>query len=528
MKKKLQKLINALSPETRWLIIIILIASVLRGISWANTPMITLDGSFYIEQAKAIFYSQWDIIAKCGGLDRLSVYPFLIAAFYSIFSDWIIAGKAISFIFGVATIIPLYFLLRQFFDYKISALTTLIIAVNPFFVSTSVEILRDPIYWFFSVLGLYLFTVCIKKENQLFLLLSSISFLLAAWTRVEGILFFAVSFLYLLFQNRNIRSVLIFIFPAIVLFIGVILLAYFKDVSSDELHRGGDIFAWLTKLFSRYSMLSSELKELANEIDGTTQSTLKLFLSDARTNIWLIALGKLINKILETFFYLFLIPVIIGLWKIREMKKDSSISYFVMLTVLSFFILYFFVFVEWILQGRYTALFILSSIIFAGLGFYAIVKWFRNRFDFKENLVIIVLALVILLCTLPKNIQENRTDKLVYKEIGEFIVEQEGGDQGKINVSASVATQIWVSFYANINYKGSICHYPGGENCWEIFADDNSLISQLKKRNINYLLWTENTCSNKNINITKHKNNLRELGRWKHSNTGEMILFEVI
>jgi predicted membrane-bound mannosyltransferase len=516
------------TPETAWVLLIILIAIALRCVSWLNTPVIILDGVFYAAQAKAIFYGQWDIIDKCGGFARLSIYPFLMAAFYNIFSDWIIAGKAINFIFGVAIIIPLYFLLRQFFDYKISALTSLIIAVNPFFVSSSVEIIREPIYWFFSVLGLYFFTVCIKKENQLFLLLSSISFLLAAWTRIEAILFFAVSFGYLLFKDRNIRKIIIFVSPAIIVSIGVILLTCLKDVSSDELHRGNEVFKRLTNLFSRYSTIRGELKELAGGMDGKTQVALKLFLADARTNIWLIALGKLANKILETVFYPLFIPVLIGLCKFRKIKEDPRIIYFMLLVISSLLVLYLYVFEYFILQGRYVTLFILPSFVFAGFGFYVAIEWLKNRFKLKEHLVIIVLAFIMVLCTLPKNIQENRADKLVYKEIGEFIIKQEGGNQRAINVSASVATQRWISFYANINYEGAICHEASSRSSWDLFAKEDSLISQLKRRNMKYFLWTEKTLSKKNVDINKHSKHLKELGRWRHSNTGEMILFEVL
>ncbi|MBN1475020.1 MAG: hypothetical protein JW914_10415, partial [Syntrophaceae bacterium] len=94
---------SSLTPEKISFLGVFVIAVALRVIAWSNTPVIAPDGVIYISQAKAIFYGQWAEIAKCSGLDLLSVYPFLIAVFYNIFSDWIIAGKAINFIFGVAT-----------------------------------------------------------------------------------------------------------------------------------------------------------------------------------------------------------------------------------------------------------------------------------------------------------------------------------------------------------------------------------------------------------------------------------------
>jgi len=419
-------------------------------------------------------------------------------------------------------------LLRQFFDYRISSLAALIVAVNPFFVSMSVEVLRGPIYWFLLVLGLYFFTVRIKEENRLFLLLSSLFFLLAAWTRIEAIVFFAISFAYLLFKDRDIRKILIFISPAVIIFVLTLLIAHFKDTSVDDLQRGGEVFRRLLNSFSGYFTTDNELKELANGIDGTTHGRLKLFLSEARMNIWLIALGTLINKILEAFLYLLFIPSIIGFVKFKRIKEDPRLGYFMLLVVSSLLALYLSVFEAWVLQSRYVALFILPSIVFAGVGLDAIVRWFSARFNLKETLVVIVLACIMLFFTLPKNIQEKHFGKLVYKEIGEFVVRQEAGNEQIINVSASIGTQRWVSFYANLNYKGAICHEPSSQNSWELFVDDNSFIRQLKKRNIKYFLWTEKTWSNNNINIVKYDKYLKELGRWKHYDTGEMILFEVI
>ena len=70
-----------------------------------------------------------------------------------------------------------------------------------------------------------------------------------------------------------------------------------------DLHRGGDVLRRITDIISRYLKISGEIKELAGGIDGSTEGTLKLFLVEARMNIWLIALGTLMNRVLETFFY---------------------------------------------------------------------------------------------------------------------------------------------------------------------------------------------------------------------------------
>jgi hypothetical protein len=87
-----------------------------------------------------------------------------------------------------------------------------------------------------------------------------------------------------------------------------------------------------------------------------------------------------------------------------------------------------------------------------------------------------------------------------------------------------------VSFYANLHYKGAVCPEPSDATCWDIFAKDtDSLLQGLKTRKIRYFLWTEQR-ANKSIDIFKapYPQQLKELGRWRHADTGQMILFEVL
>ena len=64
-------------------------------------------------------------------------------------------------------IIPLYLFLRRFLDEKTSFLTTFIFVMLPLFVDQSVNVIRDPSYWFFSVLGLYLLVYDDEKDTPI-------------------------------------------------------------------------------------------------------------------------------------------------------------------------------------------------------------------------------------------------------------------------------------------------------------------------------------------------------------------------
>jgi len=67
-------------------------------------------------------------------------------------------------------------------------------------------------------------------------------------------------------------------------------------------------------------VLSNELGVLEKSIDGQTQSILKFFLREAQMNIWLVALGMLINRLLEASLYVLIIPFMIGFAQLKKSK----------------------------------------------------------------------------------------------------------------------------------------------------------------------------------------------------------------
>jgi len=113
--------------------------------------------------------------------------------------------------------------------------------------------------------------------------------------------------------------------------------------------------------------------------------------------------------------------------------------------------------------------------------------------------------------------------------IGELISRREGNDH-EITVVTSRQTQRWISFYANLNCKASPCP-ERLENCWEILPNTcDAFVQEMKRRGVKYFLWNEKHWSSEKFdikNIDDHRQ-FKELGRWRHQDTGTMILFEAI
>jgi len=515
-------------PPLRAAFLIILFGFAIRLFSFYYTYIINPDGVLYIHQARAIYYGLNDCILTCS-MGFLSNYSILIVLAYKIFSDWVVAAKSVSLFFGTITLVPLYFLLDRFFRKEIALAATLIFALIPVFVDKSADVVRDPVYWFFSVLGLYLFVSQIENRNHLYLILSSLSFFMAAWARIEATLFILGSFIYLLFvrQDKKLQRISIFAMPVLlVLLFGIFGLMIF-DIPVNDLHRGHEVTAKFTAPMVEYKNLRATLAELMNQ---PSEGNLPAFLHKSRSLIWLIALGTLLRYAVRAYFYPFFPIFIIGLGGIwARIKGDQRVLYLAFLAISALVLLYMHVLQTWMMFERFWAIFILPSFIVIGFGLEKIIAFFRARLNLRESIMLSILCLLILACALPKNLRPREADKIVFKQIGELIADREGNNK-EIRIATSMHSIRWVSFYANLNYKGAPCPEKNYDLENLIGKSYREFVMNLKMRAIRYFLWEEKHWPKQGSYVldTGNMKDFVRLGAWSHPDTGSLILFEVI
>ena len=511
----------------RLAILVIGLGFVIRLFCFHYTAVINPDGAIYIHQARAIYYGLYDSLTTCG-MHYVSSYPIFIAGAYVIFSNWVIAAKSVSLFFGTMTLVPLYFLLKRFFDESIGLLVLLIFALIPVLVDRSVDVVKGPVFWFFAAYGLYLFVRQIDNKNNLYLLLSSVSFLMATWARVEGILFVVVSCVYILLvkQDRKFEKLLIFTMPVFVIMFFAIS-GMIINVSSLHIFRQQEIIDFLSSPFAGYEYLRVGLESLKDYAQGPVQP---FYIDWVRHLVWFVALGILLVNLVEALFYPFFLLFIIGLFGIWErLKKDRLTLYFAFLGIGALIVLYMYILRSQTMSTRFLVLFLLPSSIFIGFGVEKITLFFRSRFHLRESLVLSILCLLILACALPKNLKPREVDKLTFKEIGELIAEREGNDK-EILVATSQYSIRWISLYSNLDYKGAPCP-------WKNFDLDNILgknyeefVRNLKDREIHYFLWEEKHWPKQSASYitTQNPKDFIRVGTWSHPDTGKLILFEMI
>jgi hypothetical protein len=510
-------------------ILVFVLGFVIRSFASWHTYIVNPDGALYIHQAKAIYYGQWDQLSSCG-LKFISNYPLFVAGVYVILHDWIISAKAVSLIFGSITLIPVYLLLRRFLNQKISMLSVLVFAVSPLFVARSADVIRDPIYWFFSALGLYFFVSADQKRYPLPLLLASLSFILAAWARIEAILYLVASCLFLLAvrQTKKIKKIVLFLSPAILILIMLFLSTSVSDISSKDIFRWREIGDKFSEPLIQYKNLREGLEELAWQ---TPDGNMPHFLPKARNMIWLIALGTLVRYMAGVYFYPFFAVFLVGLAGARRrMKEDLRILYLALNSVFALVLLYVHLIQTWMVFYRFLALFLLPSFIFLGFGMERIVRFFQTRLNLKPLAILLTVSVLIVLIPLPKNLKSNEQDKLVFKEIGQLISDLEGNDHGIGVAAASSWTMSHVSFYANLNYEGAVCPLKYGNIEQLAGNSDETFLSNLKKAGVEYFLWEERSWAEKSFDslMRQTPDGLMVIGEWSHPDTGRLVLFRVI
>lgn len=511
----------------RFFVLIVCIAFLIRLFSFVFTAIVNPDGVIYIHQARAIYYGLWDSIPNCS-IGYLSNYSVFIAGVYPIVRDWVVAAKLISLFFGTITVVPLYLLLNSFFRREIALISVLVYALIPVFVDKSIDVVRDPVYWFFLVFGLYFFVSQIGKRNRLYLILSCLSFLIAAWARIEAILCILVSFLFILFtrEERRIEKLSVFALPVVVIVLSCLFGLMIFHTSGADLYRIDEIMSRVSAPMGGYSNVRAGLAELMNQ---PLDNTLAGFIHKARNLVWFVALGTVVKYAITAFFYPFFLLFIIGLKEIRtRIRADKRVLYLSLLSISALFLLYVQVLQTWMIYNRVFAILILPSFIFIGFGLEKTIGFLGSRLHLRDSVVLIIVCLLILASSLPENLKPRETDKLVFKEIGELIAEREGNEK-EIKVATSLPLIRWISFYANLGYRGAPCPERNYDLVDSLDRGYDTFVGKLKGRGIQYVLWDERHWPRGSLESMSAQvpGDFIRLGDWHHPDTGTMILFKV-
>ncbi|MBV5330493.1 MAG: glycosyltransferase family 39 protein [Chlorobium sp.] len=512
------------------LTLLILAASAIRLYALQNTNILNPDGPLYIHQAKAISAGEWKI-AVCT-LPFLSNTSFFISLFHCLLQDWLLAARSVSLFFGTLAVIPLYGLFRQFFSKEDSVAAIAILIFLPTWVYNSVDGVRDPVCWCFSLYGLYWLARGVREQRRLLLSLACIAFLMAAWARIEAVWYIAAYCIFLpllIKQCRRITSLLWFSLP--ILLIGAILLIM------NFLMEGPSLLAMcrLDDLYQRVTMGIPQYSNLRNSISVATQQEmeplLQTFLPEARNLVWLIGLGTLANRLCEALTYPFTLITLLGIKPFSHRNQDQNLAvYFMLMAAGALIMLYYSILQTWIMEYRYMMLAILPGLLCFCSGVSALTDIFKRHIGLPRLGILTLFVILLILITLPRLIKARGESEMAFQEIGLFLAAHHP-PVNEVRVSTSTGTVRLVNFYANLDRPG--LHSP--EQPEHIYTSLTGttlveLIKNLQEKEIDYLLWEEKNAPSSWAAILSdgvNEGKLQDLGHWHNHQTGRMILYQI-
>jgi hypothetical protein len=493
-----------------------------------NTYVVNPDGTIYIHQAKALFYAQWDQLTSCG-INYLSIYPFIIVGANYFFQDWITAAKAVSMFFGCLALIPLYLICRMFFQRTISGMVLLILVMIPFLADTCADVARDPVCWFFVALGLYFFLLQGESSRyRLFLSLSCLAFMIGAWARVEALVVIVISLFYLCLARHESKLVRLtyFALPIALMLLCFYLVKLQFGIPGENLVRGEEVVTKLFGPYAAYNGLRASLKDLA-----TYSATAfdRAFFTHARSLLWWIALGSLVTYTVKALFYPFFVVYVVGLSDlVGHLKKEKRTVYLAAVSSASLIVLYIHLLHSWQIYTRFMAIFLFSSVTVIGFGLERLVRFAHQRLNLSSSLTIAILGCLIVGSALPKSLGPREKDKVVFKELGEIIALREG-DETAVKVVASTYSVAWISFYANVDFRGAVC--PVSDELSEFVSPDYAgFVQKLKQAKLNYFVLEERRWPRNTFDIKREikEKDFEEIATRYHPTTGEMKLYKIL
>lgn len=524
LKRRIQP-IN-LTDERFALFFIMLFAFLLRLAVCFNTAVVNNDGAYYINQARWVYGGLWqDWAAHGAGL--LTLYTVIIAGLYPVFGDWMIAAHAVNLFFGTVLLIPIFHLVKRFCTVEASLLAALVFAVLPTVVFNSVDFVRDPLAWFLIACALWALPPPGDSRERRWLL-ASLLFLLAAATRLETIVMPAIVVIFILFNSRKnkVLPLAYFIFPWLLLAAGT--LTYLLLAGTQPFH---EYVTWLSNGFrstlTQYGAVRQALKTLIPHPPAGIPAT---YFDNIAEITWLIPAALLLQNALGATHYLFFFIFLIGIapaWRKHRHRRD-----FVCLLVLAggtTIMLYLSIFSHWLMEHRWVVpvFLILSPLL--GTGFDVIAGKLREKTNIKPPIIWFLLAAVVLMATLPKDLKPREQDKVIFREIGETITHREQG-KDLIEVLTLSDYARWISLYANLPSAGVFSPDKYRDYAAHIPASYEDFPEMLRSRKIRYFVWEERHWPAGRFDLEREARpeDLLFLGEWRHRDTGRIRLYRVL
>ncbi|MBP7527844.1 MAG: glycosyltransferase family 39 protein [Syntrophorhabdaceae bacterium] len=402
--------------------VLVLSAFVLRLYAALVPGIIVPDGVVYIGTAKMIIAGQWQKVPELG---VYSTYPFFIILFQKVFPNWETAGRMVSVVFGSLAVLPFYLLMKRMFDLKIVLVASLFFVIDPRLVEYSSNVIREPVFWLFSLTALWSAWEGIVKKSWIFMVCASFFVGLAALTRMEGIALALVICLWLFWnywkdKEFGTRRLLLFILVFLVSFpiLFAIPLTVLKSKRGQwEIGHLGSKIPYILK--TGYKNADAVFKQTLEESDAVSRIVAR--------NKYAFFLWHALYKFFRPFHVLFILLFVIGITRRKVVsygKKEVPIviwwSVYCLVSVLYMSQIYY-------LSTRHGMQMSIPALIWVSIGFFELndlveryLAKVRPGWRYARKVTVYMLALICVII-LPSTLSWSGYSKVEMKKAGIYL-----------------------------------------------------------------------------------------------------------
>ena len=165
------------------LVAVLVVALVVRALAWSNTAVLFNDGPIFLALAEAIGEGRWaEVLAH----PYHPLYPALIAFVAAFSVELETAAVAVSIAGGLISVAALFWFVRDFFDRDVAWLAAWILALHPWAIDFSSDVMSEGIYIGVFLLCFALMVRVVERPTLLRAIACGLTSGLAFLTRPEG------------------------------------------------------------------------------------------------------------------------------------------------------------------------------------------------------------------------------------------------------------------------------------------------------------------------------------------------------
>jgi len=397
------EVINLFEKVSKWsenkngLLYIICISLTFKAFLFMSDSVVNKDGLLYIAAAQKFAEGNF---SEGISIYQMPFYPLLIAIVHFLIPDWVTAGRMISVVFVVLTLIPLYYTTNELFDRKAAFWACLAFAIAPVPNRWADSIIRDSGFIFCMAWTVFFALRSIQSQRIIFFAAAALLSWISVLFRLEGIIFilFFPVYLFALCVNRENDKISLlkgaFLWILFLLVFSVVFISAFGWDGIISLNRGRDIIIQVQKFFTfgfmdNYYVISEQLINL--EKFSPYPGGMQNFAETARHYIPIIYLFGLFETLIVVLFPLFAVPLF---WGFKDSMQKKRI--FILCVFSAFmFMAYYFLIKEDFIQKRSLSVPALLLYPWIGAGIQRLFEYLSVRFSKRAFATVLVLFILL-------------------------------------------------------------------------------------------------------------------------------------